>query len=159
MKNLDIVSTVKVYSPNECDSITNELIESAQKATQRAYAPYSGYNVGAAVLLENGKIITGNNQENAAYPSGLCAERTALFYANSQYPDSLVVAVAIVAFNKGCYTEDVCTPCGSCRQVFSEIEMRYNKPIRIIMCGRDKIYEVESISNLLPLSFGKDALE
>ncbi|GAB6010863.1 cytidine deaminase [Viscerimonas tarda] len=158
MKNIDVVSRIKVYSLDECDALQKELIESARNATQTAYAPYSGYHVGAAVLLENGEIVNGSNQENAAYPSGLCAERTALFYANAHYPDSPVVAVAIAAFNKGEYTEDVCTPCGSCRQVFAEIEARYGKAIRIIMCGKNKIYEVESIKDLLPLSFGKDAI-
>ncbi|MDR1809916.1 MAG: cytidine deaminase [Prevotella sp.] len=158
MKKFDVVSTIKTYALNECDSSLKELVESARKATQTAYAPYSGYQVGAAVLLENGQIVTGSNQENAAYPSGLCAERTALFYANAHYPDTPVAAVAIAAFNKGDYSEEVCTPCGSCRQVFAEIEMRYNKPVRIIMCGRKEIYEVESIQALLPLSFGKGSL-
>jgi cytidine deaminase len=158
MKNIEIVSTIKVYPLNECDGSLKNLVESARKATQTAYAPYSGYQVGAAVLLENGQVVTGSNQENAAYPSGLCAERTALFYANAQYPNSPVVAVAIAAFNKGDYSKDVCTPCGSCRQVFAEIEMRYNKQVRIIMCGRDQIYEVDSIQALLPLSFGKESL-
>jgi cytidine deaminase len=158
MKKFDIVSIIKTYTLDECDSSLRKLVESARKATQTSYAPYSGYNVGAAVLLENGQIVTGSNQENAAYPSGLCAERTALFYANAQYPDSPVVAVAITAFNKGDYSEEVCTPCGSCRQVFAEIEMRYGKPVRIIMCGKNDIYEVDSIQSLLPLSFGKESL-
>lgn len=159
MKSFDLVSKVKVSSINECSLEDQKLIKAAQEATQQSYSPYSNYKVGAAVLLDNNKIITGNNQENAAYPSGLCAERTALFYANSQYPDVAVNTVVIAAFYKGDYTEDVCTPCGSCRQVFVEIEMRYNQPIRILMCSKDKVYEVDSIKALLPLSFGKESFD
>ncbi|MFV0467845.1 MAG: cytidine deaminase family protein, partial [Dysgonomonas sp.] len=116
-------------------------------------------NVGAAVLLKNGIIVSGSNQENAAYPSGLCAERTALFYANAQYPDIPVQMVAIAAFNKGSFTTDICSPCGSCRQVFVEIENRYDTPITILMCSKDKVYEVATIRDLLPLCFTKESME
>jgi len=159
MKTFDLISNVKVYSIDECSEKDQILVKAAQEATQQAYAPYSQYSVGAAVLLDNGVILKGSNQENAAYPSGLCAERTALFYANSQYPDTAVNTVVIAAFNKGDFTKDVCTPCGSCRQVFAEIEVRYNKPVRILMCSKDKVYEVDSIKALLPLSFGKKDLD
>ena len=159
MKTLDLISNVKVYAINECSEKDQLLIQAAQEATQQSYAPYSQYNVGAAVLLDNGVIVKGSNQENAAYPSGLCAERTALFYANSQYPDVAVNTVVIAAFNKGNFTSDICTPCGSCRQVFVEVEMRYKKPVRILMCSRDEVYEVNSIQALLPLSFGKESLD
>ena len=158
MESFNLISKVNVYTINECNENDRKLIEVAQKATQQSYSPYSEYKVGAAVLLDNGIIISGNNQENAAYPSGICAERTALFYANAQYPDVAVNTVVIAAFNKGDFTEDVCTPCGSCRQVFVEIETRYNKQVRILMCSKNKVYEVDSIKALLPLSFGKDAL-
>lgn len=159
MKSFDLVSKIKVYSINECSEEDQLLIKSAQKATESSYSPYSEYKVGAAVLLDNGIIINGSNQENAAYPSGLCAERTALFYANSQYPDVAVNTVAIAAFNKGDFTEDVCVPCGSCRQVFVEVEARAKKPVRILMCGKDKVYEADSISVLLPLSFSKESMD
>lgn len=159
MESFDIRTSVRVSTPNEYNAKEAELIEAAKKATQKAYAPYSNYNVGAAVLLANGEIIVGNNQENAAYPSGLCAERTALFYANATYPDIAVVSVAIAAYTQGDYTKDVCVPCGSCRQVFVEIEQRHNQKIKILMCGRDKVYEVDSIEALLPLSFGKESLK
>ena len=158
MDSFDIVTKVISCRFDECSEKDKELIKSAKKATESAYAPYSGFKVGAAVLLENGIVAIGNNQENAAYPSGLCAERVALFHANAQYPDNPVIAVAIAAFNKGDFTDDVCTPCGACRQVFAEIESRYGKSIRILMCGRDKVYEVSSIRYLLPLSFGKESL-
>lgn len=159
MESLDITAKLRVYSIAEYNNEKKNLVEQAKKATQSAYAPYSGYNVGAAVLLANGTIVTGNNQENAAYPSGLCAERTALFYANAQHPDVAVKAIAIAASTKGSFTQDVCTPCGSCRQVLVEVENRYNQPVEIIMYGEKHIYEVDSIRALLPLCFGKDNLE
>lgn len=159
MKSFDIVSKIKVYSINECSEEDQILIKSAQEATKQSYAPYSEYKVGAAVLLDNGIIIKGSNQENAAYPSGTCAERTALFYANSQYPDVPVNTVAVAAHNKGDLTEDVCVPCGSCRQVFVEVQTRAKKPVRILMCGKDKVYEIESIDAILPLSFSKTSMD
>lgn len=159
MESLELTTKIRVYMFIECSDTKKELIESAKNATKTAYAPYSGFSVGAAVLLEDGTVVTGNNQENAAYPSGLCAERTALFYANSHYPNLAVKAVAIAAFNKGVFTKEPCAPCGSCRQVIVEVENRYSCPIEIIMYGEDKIYEVDSIRDLLPLSFGRDSLE
>lgn len=157
MKSFNLTTKILVYSFDECDKVIKNLIESAESIATKAYAPYSGYHVGAAVLLTDGTIVTGNNQENAAYPSGLCAERTALFYANAQYPDMPVEAIAVIAHHKDDFTEDICSPCGSCRQVLVEVENRFNHPVRIIMCSRDKIFEVASIKELLPLSFGKDA--
>ncbi|MEA4979851.1 MAG: cytidine deaminase, partial [Petrimonas sp.] len=104
--------------------------------------------------LENGEIITGNNQENAAYPSGLCAERTAVFFANANYPDQKIVAIAVAAYNNGNFTKDVITPCGACRQVLLEVETRYKNPMKILMYSEEEIYVVDSIKDLLPLSFG-----
>ncbi|NDW08851.1 cytidine deaminase [Dysgonomonas sp. 520] len=158
MESLEIITKIKVYSIESCTGEKKKLIEKARQATQSAYAPYSNYSVGAAVLLKNGEIITGSNQENAAYPSGLCAERTALFYANAQYPDVAVSMVAIAAFNKGNFTPDVCSPCGSCRQVFVEVENRFDTPVTILMCSKDKVYEVSSIKEILPLSFSKQSM-
>lgn len=159
MKDLVITTKIKVYNIDNSDEETKRLIASAKKATQNSYSPYSCYRVGAAVLLNNGEIISGSNQENAAYPSGLCAERTALFYANSSHPNNAVNAIAIIAYYKEDFTENICTPCGACRQVLAEIESRYKNSIRIIMCSKDKVYEVKSIKELLPLCFSKDALE
>lgn len=159
MESLNITTKIRVYNLIEYDNNKKQLIEAAKKATVNAYAPYSGFHVGAAVLLEDGSIVTGNNQENAAYPSGLCAERTALFYANAQKPNLKVKAIAIAAFNKGAFTKEPCSPCGSCRQVLVEVENRFDQPVEIIMYGEDKIYEVDSIRDLLPLCFGKDAME
>lgn len=135
------------------------LIEEAKKQTLNAYATYSKFNVGAAALLANGKIIGGNNQENAAYPSGLCAERTAVFYANSQYPDVPVKAIAIAAYANGEYLQDPITPCGGCRQVLLETESRYGKDVKMILYGTEKTYVMENVKQLLPLSFGKERLD
>lgn len=159
MKNLEISTKIRIYSLSEYTDQKKVLIEKAKESARSAYAPYSNYHVGAAVLLEDGTIVTGSNQENAAYPSGLCAERTALFYANAQYPNLAVKKIAIAAFNKGQFTKDVCSPCGSCRQVLVEVENRYNSPVEIMMYGEDHIYEVDSIRDILPLCFGKDSME
>lgn len=158
MKSQILTTNIQIYRMEECSVAQKELIEAAKEATKRAYAPYSKFHVGAAILLENGEIITGSNQENAAFPTTLCAERTALFYTNSQYPDTPVKTIAIAAFTNGDFTQEVCSPCGSCRQAISEVENRFGKPISIIMVGKDHIYEVESIQDLLPLSFGKEQL-
>lgn len=135
----------------------NLLIE-ARKITALAYAPYSGFHVGAAVLLSNGKIITGNNQENSAYPSGLCAERVALFYANANFPDSKVEAIAVSAAKNGVLVNESVKPCGACRQALAEAEVRYETPIRIILDGQDSILLLQSVESLLPLSFSRKDL-
>ncbi|PLX01204.1 MAG: cytidine deaminase, partial [Marinilabiliales bacterium] len=140
----------------ELDADDIKLIERAREAAKRAYAPYSKFSVGAALLLENGKIIEGNNQENAAYPSGLCAERVAMFYANSRYPETPIVAMAITAHSKGGFIKEPVPPCGSCRQVLMETENRFNSPIRVILAGSKKIAVLENVKSLLPLNFDND---
>ena len=160
MNEINLNTKITVYSYEECTEIEKNLIDAAKQATSNAYAPYSHFQVGAAILLENGKIITGNNQENAAYPSGLCAERTAVFYANAQYPDQKVEAIAVAAFYKEKFTDDVISPCGSCRQVLLEVESRYNSPVRILLYNKDnEVYVAESMRSLMPLSFTNKALE
>ena len=131
----------------------SELIEKAKEAAGKAYAPYSKYQVGAAVLLENGKIYTGNNQENAAYPSGLCAERVAIFYAGSQHPDVAVVSIAIAAFSGGKFQEEPVPPCGGCRQVLFEKEARGKRSMEVILYGSKRIQLLRSATDLLPLPF------
>lgn len=158
MNNINLTTNILVYNIEESSESIKKLIEKAKLATSDAYAPYSNFHVGAAVLLADGNIITGNNQENAAYPSGLCAERVAIFAANSQYPKTAVEAIAIAAFHDGRYTDMPCCPCGSCRQTLTEVENRFNHPVRVIMYGESKIYEVASASDLLPISFGKESL-
>ena len=134
------------------------LLDEASSITSLAYAPYSGFHVGAAVLLSNGMIVKGNNQENAAYPSGLCAERVALFFANANYPDAEVKAIAISAAKNGVLVKETVKPCGSCRQALAEAEMRFGISIRVILDGQDSILALRGIESLLPLSFSKQAL-
>jgi len=136
-----------------------ELIKKAKEAAEKAYAPYSKFRVGAALLLDNGEIIPGNNQENAAYPSGLCAERVAIFYANSKYPDAAIKAIAVTAYTDNGFIKEPIPPCGSCLQVMLESENRSNQPIQVILYGEDKITEADSIKHFLPLSFNKEMLK
>ncbi|MDR1116468.1 MAG: cytidine deaminase [Tannerella sp.] len=152
MRKNKIELTVGVLETGELSSADSRLRAAAIRAAGRAYAPYSHYSVGAAVLLSDGTIVEGNNQENVAYPSGLCAERVALFYAGASYPEIPVVSVAIVAVKDGEIQESV-SPCGACRQVLLETERRYGKPVRILMCGRDEAFVISSAEDLLPLSF------
>jgi cytidine deaminase len=136
-----------------------ELVNSAKATALNAYAPYSKFRVGAAIRLESGKIICGANVENAAFPSGICAERTALSHSVSNYPNDKPVSIAIASMNSDGYTEDPPSPCGNCRQVVAEEESRTGKRIRIIMTGKNKTIIVESISDLLPLQFSKNNLK
>lgn len=155
MKIKNITTNIKVYSFDKLDIEKKTLVEAAQQACNSAYAPYSNFKVGCAVELNDGTIIEGSNQENAAYPSGLCAERTALFYANAKYPNIPVKTIAIMAHHDGDFVKDICSPCGSCRQVMAEIENRFKQDITILMCSKDTVYEVESVKSLLPLAFDK----
>lgn len=129
-----------------------ELCKKAIQASETAYNIYSDFAVGAALLLENGVMIPGSNQENAAYPSGLCAERTALFYAGSAYPDVPVKALAIAACYKGIPRKEFIPPCGACRQVMSEVIKRYHQDFDVIMIGEEETLMLKA-SGLLPFSF------
>ena len=145
---------------DELTAADRQLIEAAKDATRRSYAPYSHFHVGAAVLLADGTVVTGTNQENAAYPSGLCAERTTLFYAGSTHPDTAVVSLAIAAFTDGAFTTNPIVPCGACRQVMLETEQRHNHPIRTLLYGTEGIYLIEGgTRELLPLTFNASFLE
>jgi cytidine deaminase len=138
----------------ELDKADGELLEQAILASETAYSPYSTFQVGAAVLLSGGMVIRGNNQENAAYPSGLCAERVALFFAQSQYPDIPIDSIAIFAKSKEFKLDKPVTPCGSCRQVMAEYENRHGRKLRVIMANGDGLVQiVEGMENLLPLMF------
>ncbi|GHV59630.1 cytidine deaminase [Bacteroidia bacterium] len=154
MEELKISTKIQVYDYNELNPAEKKLIDAAKEAVQRAYVPYSHFQVGAAVLLDNNEVITGNNQENVAFPSGLCAERTALFYANSHFPDAAVDTIAVAAYANGDFTEDPVTPCGACRQVILEAQNRYRHPVRIMLYGKKAVYVIERITDLLPLAFG-----
>lgn len=148
------------YQPEELSNEIEQLIEGAKKAALNAYAPYSNFQVGAALLLDDGKIITGNNQENACYPTGLCAERVAFFSAKSQYPDSKILRVAIVAKRSVDDFFKLATPCGSCRQAMSEYENNQNLNIAVYLADADgTVFESESIDNLLPFKFSDKDLK
>ena len=159
MKELTITAVLNVYKFEELTEADRTLLQAAMDATKRSYAPYSKFSVGAAARLNNDVIVTGTNQENAAYPSGLCAERTTLFYANSQYPDQAVATLAVAARTERDFLDAPIPPCGACRQVILETEKRFNRPMRILLYGKEEVYEVKSIRDLLPLSFDGSEME
>lgn len=138
---------------DELSEVDRQLVEAAREATFKSYAPYSHFYVGAAVRLDDGTVVTGSNQENAAYPSGLCAERTTLFYANAQYPDHAVDALAIAARNDNGFIPTPVPPCGACRQVILETERRYDRPIHILLYGEQYTLVMDGVAELLPLIF------
>jgi cytidine deaminase len=153
MRQFILNVSVKVYAPDELDEADKVLVKAAREASSGAYAPFSGFSVGAAVLLANGEIITGNNQENTAFPSGLCAERVAVFFANARYPDVPIVAVAIASSVAGKPSEKCVYPCGACRQVLLQSELRFGNKMRVLMAGAGEIHATDSAGDLLPLSF------
>ena len=160
MKEVILQTRIKVCAVEELTQQDREVVDAARKATANSYAVYSGFNVGAAVRLSNGIVVSGTNQENAAYPSGMCAERTTLFWANSQYPDKPVEVLAIAARTADGELERPITPCGACRQVVLETEKRFNTPVRIILYGTKECYLIDGgVKALLPLSFDAGFLE
>lgn len=160
MKELKIESVFQVYDNlNELPNDVSILMNKAMEARNKAYAPYSKFKVGAAILLGNGEIITGNNQENVSYPSGLCAERTAIYYAGAQYPDSKILKMVITAASSNQITKNPIPPCGACRQAIAEYEIKQDYPIEIYFMGEvGSILKSNSLSNLLPLLFDKAVL-
>ena len=159
MKKKNITTVTYEYdSVDELSKDEQILIQKSKEAVNNAYAPYSKFQVGAAVLLENGEIITGTNQENAAYPSGMCAERVAVFYANSKFPNVPVIAIAVTAFTNNNFVKTPIPPCGSCRQVLVETETRFNTPIKIYLVSESKITVINDAKDLLPLNFDESSL-
>lgn len=160
MKDITITTNFSVYEsildlPTDIQNLMNQAIE----VRKNAYAPYSKFRVGAALLLDNGKIVLGSNQENAAYPSGLCAERVAIFHAGAIYPDAKVLKMAITAASDTNQTIAPIPPCGSCRQSIAEYEIRQEVPIEIYFMGEvGSIYKSDSLKNLLPFMFDKNFL-
>ncbi len=140
-------------SSEEMDVVDRELINRAIEAAKSAYAPYSGFNVGASVLLDNGEIIAASNQENAAYPSGLCAERVALFYANSKFPGVGIKKIAVTAMHDGSVCTEPTYPCGACRQVMAESESRSGEPLSVIIYSMNRIHKIDGVKSLLPFMF------
>jgi cytidine deaminase len=161
MKLTEIQLKIETYtSAEELSPADRELLELADEAIGRAYAPYSHYRVGAALRLDNGEIYTGNNQENAAYPSGLCAERVTMFYAKSKHPEAIIECIAVSAKSDDFKIADAVSPCGSCRQVMAEYENSQEKPIRVIMKGENSpIQVIHTIETLLPLMFHEEELK
>jgi cytidine deaminase len=140
-------------SLDQLDPRDRELAQAAIEATKSSYAPYSNFNVGAAVRLDNGEIIKGSNQENAAYPSGICAERTAMFYASANYPENAMTAIAITASQNGTLCDNPATPCGSCRQVMAQYQTKGGQPMEILLIGGKKIWKFGKVDDVLPLIF------
>jgi len=160
MKEINIKTSFSVYeSISELSEEIQSLMQQAITIRKKAYAPYSNFRVGAALLLDNGKIVLGSNQENAAYPSGLCAERVAIFQSGAIYPDAKIIKMAITAASDTNETKSPIPPCGACRQSISEYEFKQNTPIEIYFMGESgEVYMSNSIKNLLPLSFDKNFL-
>jgi cytidine deaminase len=160
MKTITITSQFLAYSSlQELPTDIQDLMDQAVAVRKKAYAPYSKFKVGAALLLDNGKIVLGSNQENAAYPSGLCAERVAIFQAGAIYPDAKVLKMAITAASDSNKTIAPIPPCGACRQSIAEYETRQEAPIEIYFMGETgDIYKSESLKNLLPFMFDKNFL-
>lgn len=162
MKEKDIIIKMKSCSPDELSESDRRLIELAREATRSSLAIYSKFHVGAAILMANGEIVVGSNQENAAYPSGMCAERTAAYYASARYPGVAMKKIAIAAWTREGRPENLewqdyfqahpISPCGACRQALLEYEHLYG-PIEVLLYGRDEVLVIPSISDLLPFSF------
>ena len=160
MEKKELLICVEEYSSvEELAEGDRELVMAAREASKSAYAPYSNFHVGAALLLENGMTFKGNNQENSAFTAGLCAERVALFYANAAFPEVPVKSLAVTAENSNGLIPDPVKPCGSCRQAMIETESRFRQPIRIILDGKSKIQIFEGVENLLPFAFKPDSLD
>ena len=140
-------------SPAEMSAEDQKLVAAAHEARKGSYSPYSNFQVGAALRLVNGLIVKGANQENAAYPSGLCAERTAMFWASANYPDVAFDTLAISAADHGVLCELPASPCGSCRQVMAEYEKKYGRPLKVILVGAKRIRKFSKVEDLLPIIF------
>lgn len=154
MKKTTFISEIEILSPEELDHIEQGLISRAQTVAKQAYAPYSGFLVGAAVLLENGEVLQSSNQENVSFPAGVCAERLVLGYAGANYPDHAPVMIAVVAKRAGEDAWAQVSPCGMCRQSINEVENRFKKPITVLILGPDgMVRRVHGISHLLPYKF------
>lgn len=160
MKEIKITSKYKIFeSRKELSGQDHMLLEKAEEARKKSYAPYSNFNVGASLLLENGEIILGNNQENAAYPSGMCAERVAIWAAASRFPDQKILKIFIAASSQTHKVDKPVSPCGACRQTIAEYEFKQDKNIEIFFTGETGIIvQARSLNDLLPLAFDNTLL-
>lgn len=159
MKTIDLSIKIGCCQMDELSAEEQVLVEKAIAATANSYSPYSRFSVGAALYLEDDTIVIGANQENAAYPSGLCAERSAVFAAQSQCPDQAIKTLAIAARNGGGLMKQPIVPCGACRQVILEMEDRYKRPVRILLYGTEGVYIINTIKDLLPLQFVGESMK
>ncbi len=154
MKDTEIIIPVKVAAYEELEASDRRLVDLAREATHRSYAPYSRFRVGAAILLDNGETITGANQENVAYPSGTCAERTACYYAHATYPEAKFVTIAVAARDTdGKEVAQPIAPCGACRQALLEYETLAGHDVRVILTGAKEMFILPSVKSLLPFAF------
>jgi cytidine deaminase len=154
MKHITITTPITVMERSEISDKDKVLVEKACAATYRSYAPYSHFCVGAAIELDNGEVVTGSNQENAAFPSGICAERSACFYAGAQYPEAKFVKIVIAARGEdGEFVENAISPCGACRQSLLEYETLAGHDVEVILVSRSQVYVAPSVKSLLPLAF------
>lgn len=153
MKDIELNFRMQFCQLEELADDDRQLVEKAIGATQNSYAPYSNFHVGACLRLADGREVIGANQENAAFPSGLCAERSAVFAAQSMFPEEAITALAIAARNENGLTAQPVSPCGACRQVILEMEDRYKQDVRILLYGTEGIYVIPSVKSLLPLHF------
>ncbi|MBP5508706.1 MAG: cytidine deaminase [Prevotella sp.] len=153
MKDIEMKFNIVLAKLDELAADDQELVQMAMRATDNSYAKYSHFRVGAALLLADGSVVIGANQENAVFPLGLCAERTAIFAAQAQRPDQPILKIAIAAQNANGFMANPVSPCGSCRQVILEMEERYEQPIRILLYGTTGVYVINSVRDLLPLCF------
>ncbi|MFD2568113.1 cytidine deaminase [Pseudotenacibaculum haliotis] len=160
MKKINIAASGYLYdSMDELSDSDKKLMQAAIEATKSSYAPYSNFNVGAALLMEDDTVITGNNQENAAYPSGMCAERVAIWKAGSSFPNKKVKKIAISAISNNKTVDKPVGPCGACRQTLLEYEVNQEEPIEVLFMGEiGKVVKTESITSLLPFSFDSSYL-
>ncbi len=160
MRRHKIEFELSIYdSLEELPTEERHLMNMAVDARGKAYAPYSQFNVGAALLLDTGEIIKGNNQENASYPSGLCAERVAIFSAGANHPNAIVKAIAITAASEKIKVASPVAPCGNCRQSIKEYEVKQGSPIKLLLMGeRGEVYKCESVADILPLGFDSSYL-
>ncbi|HAS57975.1 MAG TPA: cytidine deaminase [Algoriphagus sp.] len=154
MQKIEVKSYLEILDFSDLDPQEQALVEKAKAISQAAYAPYSSFRVGAAVLLENGNMLQCSNQENVSFPAGVCAEQLVLGYAGANYPQSAPIMMAVVAQRAGEDQWAVVSPCGICRQTINEVENRFNQAIKMLFLRADgKIYRIDGVENLLPLKF------
>lgn len=160
MKLITVSTSIEIYdSIDELPAEVIKLMNTAVEAREKAYAPYSKFHVGAAILLDNNEVIPGSNQENASYPSGLCAERTAIYYAGAKYPEAIIKRIAISATSQNHAVTSPIPPCGACRQAIAEYEVKQDEPIEIYFMGESgAVAKSNSLKDLLPFAFDKSNL-